>query len=196
MKFLYSIFLLLIFLLTLPLWVLVGLIVLIGSGWPIFYKQLRIGKNNKPFLMYKFRTMIVKADKTQRSLYGLNEAHGPVFKIHNDPRFTRVGKFIAHTGLDELPQLINVLHGDMAFFGPRPLPVEEAKKLKPWQKKRHAILPGIISPWILNGYHAQSFDAWMKSDIDYIQKKNVTYDIHLMLRAIKFLTRLMIREIN
>ncbi|MCX8009369.1 MAG: sugar transferase [Patescibacteria group bacterium] len=100
-----------------------------------------------------------------------NEADGPVFKIHNDPRLTKFGAFLYHTGLDEIPQLFNVLFGTMAIIGPRPLPVEEARKLKPWQKQRECVLPGIISPWILDGYHKNTFNEWMESNIEYTQKQ-------------------------
>lgn len=186
----------LVFLVTLPLWLLVGLMVLVDSGWPIFYKQPRVGKNNKPFVMYKFRTMIVRADKAQRTLARLNEAKGPVFKIHDDPRYTRVGKFLAHVGLDELPQLWNVLRGDMALFGPRPLPVYEVKKLAVWQKARHAIKPGIISPAVLTGRYHEDFNGWMRDDLQYIQKKSILYDTSLVWSAVGFLGRLFAREVG
>ena len=162
----------------------------------MFYSHLRIGKNGKPFRMYKFRTMVMNADTQKKGLRALNEADGPVFKIRNDPRYTRIGRFLAHTGLDELPQLYNILCGDMALFGPRPLPVEEAAKLKPWQQKRHAIKPGIMSPWILEGYHSMKFEDWMKSDIAYIKQKSFWYDCKLAVRASVFLLRLMAKEIG
>ncbi|MBI5449694.1 sugar transferase [Candidatus Gottesmanbacteria bacterium] len=161
----------------------------------LLYRQRRIGKNGKPFTMYKFRTMITGADAMQKKLSPYNEADGPVFKIRNDPRFTSIGKFLSHTGLDELPQLINVLRGEMAIIGPRPLPLAEAAKLTPWQKKRHRVKPGIISPWILEGYHAKSFDAWMKSDIEYIETKHVWKDMELGIRGCILLAKLFLREV-
>jgi len=124
------------------------------------------------------------AESEQKLLRRRNEATGPVFKIHNDPRFTVIGKFLSHTGLDELPQLWNVLKGEMAIVGPRPLPVFEVKHLTEWQKKRHDIKPGIISPWIVEGYHRNTFDTWMKSDLAYIQKKSFWYDLGLFYRAV------------
>ena len=162
----------------------------------IFFRQKRIGKNGKPFVMYKFRTMRLGAEKEQLSLRKYNESDGPVFKIHNDPRFTVLGKFLAHTGLDELPQLYNVVRGDMALFGPRPLPVSEAAKLTPWQKKRHAIKPGILSPAILTGKYHEEFDAWMKSDIAYAKEKSVRRDVSLALHSTAFLARLLVTEIR
>ncbi len=192
----YRIFIFCIVLLSLPLQILVGLLVYIFSGKPVFFLQQRIGKKNIPFTIYKFRTMQPNAETKRHLLSGKNEARGPVFKIHDDPRFTSIGKFLAHTGLDELPQLWNVLGGDMALIGPRPLPVYEFKKLASWQQKRQAILPGIISPWILNGYHRQSFDEWMKSDLQYIQQKTVVYDCILSMKSVGLLTKLFLREVK
>lgn len=146
--------------------------------------------------MYKFRTMRLGAEDEQSSLYTHNESDGPVFKMRNDPRFTVLGKFLAHTGLDEIPQLYNVLRGEMALFGPRPLPVAEAAKLKPWQRKRHDIKPGILSPAILTGKYHEDFDAWMKSDIAYIKEKSFIYDMHLAKRAVKFLLKLLLGEMK
>ncbi len=193
--FVYTSFICFLFLLSLPLQIVIAFLLVATSGRPVLFMQRRIGKDAKPFTLYKFRTMKRGAHREQPQLMRRNEADGPVFKIHNDPRFTRVGRFLAHTGLDELPQLYNVLLGDMALFGPRPLPVAEAARLKGWQRKRHAIKPGIISPWIVNGYHAQSFDAWMKSDIAYIQKKSPWHDLVLAVRTMKLLARLLLREV-
>jgi len=149
MKSLYYVLIMVLFLVTLPLQVAIGLLVYMGSGWPVLFRQKRIGKDGKAFVLFKFRTMVPGADKNQARLRTLNEATGAVFKMRNDPRYTNIGKFLSHTGLDELPQLYNILRGDMVFFGPRPLPVYEEKKLKPWMREREAVLPGIISPAIL-----------------------------------------------
>jgi lipopolysaccharide/colanic/teichoic acid biosynthesis glycosyltransferase len=192
----YRIFLIILCIIVAPFAAVITIAIVLFSRMPILFRQQRIGKSGKPFTMYKFRTMRVGAENMQKAYQKLNEADGPVFKIRNDPRFTRLGKFLAHTGLDELPQLVNVLCGDMALIGPRPLPVDEARKLTPAQKKRHDIKPGIISPWILDGYHKQTFDAWMKSDIGYGKKKSFLYDITLSFRTIIFLASLFIREIS
>ncbi len=192
---LHRVFVCLLIALSVPLQLVIMVFIMITSGWPVFFVQKRAGKNGKAFVMYKFRTMRVGADTEQQTLRTRNEAYGPVFKIHDDPRYTPIGKFLAHTGLDEIPQLYNVLRGDMTLFGPRPLPVAEAAKLKAWQKKRHAIPPGIISPWIFNGYHKQSFDAWMKSDIAYIKDKSFWYDLRLAGRTVKLLLSLLAREL-
>ena len=162
----------------------------------LLYQQRRIGKGGMPFALYKFRTMIAGADAMQKKLLPRNEADGPVFKIRDDPRFTRIGRFLSHTGLDELPQIINVIRGEMAIIGPRPLPAAEAAKLKSWQKKRHSVKPGIISPWILEGYHAKSFNEWMKSDIAYVKTKSMLGDVRLGFRACVFMVRLFGKELE
>lgn len=180
--------------LVLPVAMLIAVLVGILSGRPVLYRQKRIGLKGNPFWLLKFRTMTKQAEKKQLSLKGLNEATGPVFKIRNDPRFTSIGKFLSHTGLDELPQLWNVLRGEMAIIGPRPLPIDEARQLTPDQHKRERVKPGIISPWIVEGYHKNTFDMWMKSDLLYIQKKSTWYDIVLFVRAIGLFLTLLFRE--
>jgi lipopolysaccharide/colanic/teichoic acid biosynthesis glycosyltransferase len=180
---------------SLPLQCFIGFCVLTGSGWPIIFRQRRVGKDGRIFVMYKFRSMVVGAEREQSTLRTRNESDGPTFKIRDDPRYTRIGKMLAHTGLDELPQLYNVLRGEMALFGPRPLPVLEAKKLKAWQKKRHMIKPGILSPAILTGMYHQDFDAWMKSDVTYAKEKSFLYDMQLLVRAGEFFLQLLWNEL-
>jgi lipopolysaccharide/colanic/teichoic acid biosynthesis glycosyltransferase len=165
------------------------------SGCPIIFFQKRVGKNGKTFTMYKFRTMTDGAEMMQKKLQQFNEAHSPAFKLYNDPRYTPIGKVLAHTGLDELPQLYNILRGDMALLGPRPLPVGEEKKLKTWQKERERIKPGIISPWILEGYHRTTFDAWMRSDIAYAKNKSFWHDLRLFVRMTIYMGSLIGHEI-
>lgn len=172
MLYLYKFCIVLLIIVTLPIYIVISISILLTTGFPVFFLQKRIGKGGKEFTIFKFRTMILNAHDLQSDLIHLNEAHGPVFKITEDPRFTKVGRFINHTGLDELPQLWNVFFGTMALIGPRPLPTSEAKKLKQWQKAREKILPGIISPWVLEGYHSTPFNEWMKSDIAYVEKKS------------------------
>lgn len=187
---------LMLILLASPLFVLVGVIIILEDGFPILFFQRRVGKNNEIFTLYKFRTMVGGADRKQQSLRFHNESDGPVFKIHNDPRFTRIGKFLSHTGLDELPQLWNVLRGEMALIGPRPLPVREVAKLKPWMQTRHTVLPGIISPAVLSGNYHSDFDAWMKSDVVYAKEKTTTEDVKLLPTALVFWTTLIARAIK
>lgn len=195
MRVIYNVFVMCIFVFSLPMQIGIGMFVLLTSGFPVLFSQKRVGKDGKPFLLYKFRTMIPGAQRMQKKLQCLNEANGPVFKIHNDPRYTSIGKTLAHTGLDELPQLYNILLGDMALLGPRPLPRAEEQKLKPWQKAREQIKPGIFSPWILEGYHWTKFDAWMKSDIAYMKEKSFWYDLRLFFRMIAYMGFLIGHEI-
>lgn len=193
--FYYYIFIFFALLLILPLFIIISLIIFLSSGSPVIFKQERIGEKGNIFTIFKFRTMTKDAQKQKIKYLKLNEAQFPVFKIRNDPRFTYIGRFLSHTGLDELPQVFNILKGEMALFGPRPLPVYEYKKLKHWQKKRQNGKPGIISPWILNGYHQQSFDEWMKSDIEYIQNKSPGYDIGLFFKTALFMLKMLFGEI-
>lgn len=178
---------------ALPLCFVVGALIVFTSGFPVLFLQKRMGKDGKIFVIYKFRTMQKGAEQMQSQLASLNESSGPTFKVANDPRFTRLGKFLSHTGLDELPQLFNVLRGEMDLIGPRPLPVNEAKKLASWMRKRHSVLSGIISPAILSGKYHKNFDAWMKSDVAYVKAKNISRDVNLLLRCIPFIARLVFR---
>jgi lipopolysaccharide/colanic/teichoic acid biosynthesis glycosyltransferase len=191
----YLLFILILFVFTLPIQLVISVCIFLTSGPPIFFLQRRTGKNGKSFTLYKFRTMIVGSEREQQRYARLNEANGPVFKIRNDPRYTPFGRFLSHTGLDELPQLVNILNGDMALFGPRPLPIHEAKNLLPWQRERHSIKPGILSPWVLDGYHKKRFDDWMRSDLAYVENKSFIYDLKLFIRSVVFMIRLLYKEI-
>ncbi|MBI5018967.1 sugar transferase [Candidatus Gottesmanbacteria bacterium] len=192
----YHLTVMVIFLVSLPLQVLIAILIMMMSGLPIVFRQKRTGKNGAPFVMYKFRTMVNGAEKKKPAYAHLNESQGPAFKIRKDPRFTGIGAFLSHTGLDELPQLFNVLRGDMALIGPRPLPIAEAQKLKPWMRVREQILPGIISPAILTGKYHENFDSWMRSDVSYVKKKNAIGDVRLFLQSFSFLARLFVRSMG
>ena len=153
------------------------------------FQQTRIGKDGKPFLMFKFRTMRLGADKEKNKYLHLNEADGPVFKIRNDPRYTKLGKILAYTGFDELPQLINVLKGEMALVGPRPLPSEEESKIPlEWRQIRRSVKPGITSSWAVSGSHRLSFRQWMELDMKDIRRKGFWYDAGIILKTIWALT--------
>lgn len=192
----YSFLVLLIIVLS-PVYLFLSLLIFCMSGLPVFYIQKRIGLNGRKFKLYKFRTMVVNAEKDQQKLAYLNEADGPVFKIRNDPRLTSVGKFLSHSGLDELPQFLNILIGDMNLIGPRPLPVNEANKINvKYKNERESVKPGLLSPWIFNGYHRLSFDDWMKSDISYIKNKSFSYDAKIFLKSILFLISLFFETIK
>lgn len=179
------------FVLSFPLQLVVGVIIALSSGFPVIFAQKRVGKGGAIFTMYKFRTMVKNAEVLKAHYRTRNESDGPTFKIQDDPRFTAIGKLLSHTGLDELPQLWNVLRGEMALIGPRPLPVSEAKRLTPWMRNRHTILPGVISPAILNGNYHKNFVGWMKSDIAYARHKNAWGDAALFLRLLPFGVKLL-----
>jgi lipopolysaccharide/colanic/teichoic acid biosynthesis glycosyltransferase len=140
--------------------------------------------------------MIKNADKLQSVYKNKNEVDGPAFKIWDDPRFTKIGKFLSHTGLDELPQLINILKGDMNFIGPRPLPIYEYKKIDLKYKKRSLVKPGILSPWVINGYHKNTFSDWMNSDLNYVKEKSWSYDFKILQKGICLIFILFIKEIK
>lgn len=165
-----------------PLGLAISIVLLITSGLPIIFKQKRIGKGGKAFVMYKFRTMKKGADEEKKNLMKMNEADGPVFKIQSDPRFTPFGKLLSKTGLDELPQFYNILIRDMNLVGPRPLPVLEARKLSKTYKIREKILPGIISSWVVEGMHNLKFRQWMALDKEYVLNAGLTTDIVIIVR--------------
>jgi len=129
------------------------------------------------------------AEKIQSKYLHLNEASGPVFKIRNDPRYTKIGKRLSRYGLDELPQLINIIKGDMSFVGPRPFPVEEANKIPKKYDKRFSVLPGITSSWVVSGGHKMTFDKWMELDLYDISHKSYVYNFTIILKTVLLLLR-------
>ncbi|KKQ15237.1 MAG: Exopolysaccharide biosynthesis polyprenyl glycosylphosphotransferase [Candidatus Daviesbacteria bacterium GW2011_GWA1_36_8] len=175
---------LLVLIILMPLWLLLYVLIKFDSQGPFFFRQRRLGKNGKEFDIYKIRTMKEDADKLQKKYEKVNEANGPVFKIRNDPRYTKIGKIIAHLGFDELPQLINIIKGEMSFIGPRPLPIAEAQAIPQKYKKREVILPGITSIWAIRGGHALTFKEWMESDLEYMQKKSIFLNIYIIFHTL------------
>lgn len=165
---------------SIPLWPILYLAVKLDSKGPIIFKQKRMGKGKIPFTMYKFRTMVDGAEKLKNKYLKLNEVDGPVFKIRDDPRFTKVGKIISRFALDELPQLLNVLKGEMALVGPRPLPIDEAEKIPKKYVQRFSILPGMTSSWVIKGGHSLSFEQWMELDLEYVNRRSFLYDLKIL----------------
>lgn len=155
------------------------------DGGPVFFKQKRTGLNGRHFMCYKFRTMVVNAESLKESLLAKNEQEGPVFKIKNDPRVTRIGRFLRKTSLDELPQFINVLKGEMAIVGPRPPIPSEVKQYKRWQNRRLSMKPGITCIWQVSGRNNIPFDQWMKMDMQYIDTWSLKLDLVIILKTIK-----------
>lgn len=156
----------------------------------ILFVHERIGKQGKPFRMYKIRTMYPGAEADGRQYSHLNEANGPVFKIRDDPRFTKIGKWLARSGLDELPQIINIFRGEMAIVGPRPLPTnEEAQIPEPIRSQRQSVKPGLTSSWVVEGSHSLSFCRWMELDIRDIERKSFLYDCVIVVRTLLLVTK-------
>ncbi|MDH7480980.1 MAG: sugar transferase [Armatimonadota bacterium] len=167
-----------------PLMLLVALAIKLESEGPIIYKQTRVGKNGREFTFYKFRSMFRDADKRLAELRHLNEADGPIFKIKNDPRITKVGRIIRKTSIDELPQLINVLKGDMSLVGPRPpLPVEVAQYTAR-DRQRLNVIPGITCLWQISGRSNIGFDRWVELDLEYIRNQSLWLDLKILLLTI------------
>lgn len=166
-----------------PLILVISILIKLTSKGAVFFIQKRTGKQGKSFNIVKFRTMKKASERQQWRYKKQNEADGPVFKIWNDPRFTRFGRLLSRTGLDELPQLINVLKGNMSLVGPRPLPVSEANKLTITQQQRHLIKPGLTSLWVIRGAHSLSFVEWMKLDQIYVQKASFVADLNILLKT-------------
>jgi lipopolysaccharide/colanic/teichoic acid biosynthesis glycosyltransferase len=166
-----------------PLLIAIAGIVFITAGSPVFYSQKRTGKHNREFSVFKFRTMVMGAEKNQKKLQAQNEAPYPMFKLHNDPRFVGVGRWLSNTGLDELPQLWNILRGEMSFVGPRPLPVNESKKLlllKPAWQFRTLVKPGIFSEWSIDQRRHQSLARWQKLDALTVSQGGLFFELKLI----------------
>ena len=175
----------LILLFFLPLIIIIAIVIVIDdpSAGP-FYKQIRVGRHGKEFYMYKFRTMRAKADKMLEELKALNEMDGPVFKIKNDPRITRVGKYLRKLSLDELMQFFNVLKGDMTLVGPRPPLPGEVEYYTDYQKLRLLVTPGITCTWqISKNRNDIPFEQWVEMDIEYIQTRTYLNDLIIMLKT-------------
>lgn len=165
----------------------VALIIFIDDphGSPIFV-QKRVGKNGNVFNFYKFRSMIVNAEAQLDTLISRNEKDGPVFKIKDDPRITRVGRFIRKTSIDELPQLLNILKGDMSVVGPRPALPKEVEQYTPYQQQRLLVTPGLTCIWqSSDNRDSISFDEWMDMDVQYIREQSFSLDIKLILKTVK-----------
>jgi exopolysaccharide biosynthesis polyprenyl glycosylphosphotransferase len=172
-------------LLLTPLFLIVSLWIKFTSPGPIFFFQERVGLNKRRFKVYKFRTMGQDAEKKIAELECLNEVSGPVFKIKNDPRITPIGKFLRKTSIDELPQLFNVLKGDMSLVGPRPLPVRDYEGFdEDWHRRRFSVRPGITCLWQINGRSNVSFDHWMEMDMEYIDRWSLALDLKILLKTI------------
>jgi len=154
------------------------------SRGPVFYRSTRIGKGARPFPFFKLRSMVDGADRHRHALAHLNETDGPVFKIAADPRVTRVGRLLRVTSVDEIPQLWNVLRGEMSLVGPRPPIAEEVMQYEPWQLRRLDVLPGITCLWQISGRSRIGFQEWMRLDLEYIKHRSFWLDLKILIRTI------------
>jgi lipopolysaccharide/colanic/teichoic acid biosynthesis glycosyltransferase len=174
----------LILLLVAPVVPFLVVMIWLDSRGPVLYRQVRVGHGGRPFTFYKFRSMYADSDRRLDELAGLNEQSGPVFKMRDDPRITPVGRFLRRSSLDEIPQIMNVLKGDMSIVGPRPaLPVEVAR-YEPWQRRRLEARPGLTCLWQISGRSHIGFDEWMRLDIEYLRTRSLLTDAVILAKTI------------
>ncbi len=173
-----------ILLLSLPLWIVVPLLIKLDSPGPVLYRQIRVGRDGKHFTFYKFRSMRKGAEEEWHRLRALNETEGPILKIRKDPRLTRVGKFLRRTSMDELPQILNVLRGDMSLVGPRPPLPAEVLQYEPWQHKRLSVAGGMTGLWQVSGRSHLNFEEMVMMDLYYIENWSLGLDLKILLRTI------------
>lgn len=167
-----------------PVMLVTMLAIRLSSRGPVLLRQERVGQDGIPFRMYKFRSMRAGAHETRAELDGMNEVTGPVFKMRTDPRVTKVGRVIRKLSLDELPQLVNVLRGEMSLVGPRPPLPEEVARYTPYQRRRLQVQPGITCIWQVSGRSEIEFDTWVEMDLRYIEEWSVKTDLLLLLRTV------------
>jgi exopolysaccharide biosynthesis polyprenyl glycosylphosphotransferase len=169
----------------------IALLIKLTSPGPVFFRQQRSGLNGAPFTLYKFRTMVTNAEQFKHELEAMNEMCGPVFKVTNDPRVTPFGKFLRHYSLDELPQLFNVLRGEMSLVGPRPLPVDEVKRFNDLaHRRRLSVKPGLTCLWQIKGRNQISdFKDWVRLDLEYIDNWSLWLDVKILLLTLPAVLR-------
>jgi lipopolysaccharide/colanic/teichoic acid biosynthesis glycosyltransferase len=171
-------------LLAWPVMLAAALAIRLGSKGPVIFTQQRAGLGGKPFTIYKFRTMVVDAEEQKEALRKFSEQDGPAFKLTNDPRITRVGRFLRKTSIDELPQLWNVMKGDMTLVGPRPLPVGESDACERWHRRRLDVTPGLTCIWQVKGRSKVSFSEWVRMDVAYIRRRTIFNDLKILFATI------------
>ncbi len=169
---------------TFPVSLITALLIKLTSPGPVLFKQERCGLNGRLFVMYKFRSMVGNAEQLRFELDALNEMDGPVFKSSRDPRITLIGKIIRRFSIDEVPQLYNVLRGDMSLVGPRPPLPQEVARYERWQRRRLSMKPGITCLWQISGRNEVSFDDWMKLDLTYIDNWSLLLDLKILLKTV------------
>lgn len=167
-----------------PVMIAIAIAIKMTSSGPVFFSQRRGGLGGKPFNLYKFRSMTTDAEERKSELMKFNQRSGPVFKMKEDPRVTTVGRFIRKTSLDELPQLFNVVLGDMSLVGPRPLPVAEERGYNHWHWRRLDVKPGLTCIWQVTCRHDSDFDRWVRLDLEYISQQSLWLDFSLLCRTV------------
>jgi lipopolysaccharide/colanic/teichoic acid biosynthesis glycosyltransferase len=167
-----------------PLLLAISIAVFVSSRGPVIYRSIRPGIGGSPFACFKFRTMRSGADQMQADLESINEASGALFKIRKDPRLTAVGRLLRRYSLDELPQLVNVLRGQMSLVGPRPLPLRDYEQLEDWHLKRYLVLPGITGLWQVSGRSELDFDDLVRLDFLYLERWSIGLDLTILLKTI------------
>lgn len=167
-----------------PIFIIIAIIIKITSKGSVLFSQKRVGKYGVEFDMYKFRSMVVNAEELKQDLVSKNEMSEPMFKMKCDPRVTRIGKFIRKTSIDELPQLWNVLKGEMSLVGPRPSLPQEVMHFQNWMYKRLSVKPGLTCYWQVSGRNNIDYEDWMKLDVKYIEERNTFIDIKLIFKTI------------
>jgi len=170
--------------LLLPLFAVVAAAIKLTSPGAVMFTQKRSGLGGRPFKIYKFRTMCVDAEAKKQALRHKSEQDGPAFKLSNDPRVTRIGAFLRKTSIDELPQLWNVLKGDMSLVGPRPLPVDESNGCQTWQKRRLDVTPGLTCIWQIEGRSQVTFAEWVRMDVKYMRRLNILHDLSILFKTV------------
>lgn len=166
-----------------PLLLIVAILIKLESKGPVIFSQKRVGLNGKEFKMYKFRSMVFNAEELKEKLAKQNEMSGPMFKIKDDPRVTKIGNFIRKTSIDELPQLINILKGDMSLVGPRPSLPKEVSEFEPWMLERLNVKPGLTCYWQVSGRNNIDFIEWMKLDLQYVKDRSFLLDLKLIFKT-------------
>ncbi len=167
-----------------PVFLLTALAIKLDSRGPVFYRSTRLGRQARPFTFVKFRSMAADAELRKKELAHLNEMDGPVFKIRDDPRVTRVGRWLRRTSLDELPQFFHVLRGQMSLVGPRPPIPEEVEQYETWQRRRLSVVPGITCLWQVSGRNRIGFEEWMRLDARYIDSLSFWTDVKILARTV------------
>jgi lipopolysaccharide/colanic/teichoic acid biosynthesis glycosyltransferase len=168
-----------------PVFFIVAIFVKCSSPGSILFRQTRIGLNKRQFEIYKFRTMVENAEQVQDALLAMNEMDGPVFKIRNDPRITPLGRVLRKTSIDELPQLLNVLKGEMSLVGPRAMSLRDYQLFdQDWQRRRFSVKPGITCLWQVNGRSSIPFEKWMELDMQYIDKWSLWLDLKILAQTV------------